>query len=152
MVLASAILGATLIEKHYSDAQSNHVPDKIPSSVVMLLEGIWTIALLVFYLSNTGDIKDVYKHIKNISWKGAGYLIIIATLGIFAGLWLEKESSSHSELSVIALTLLVTIGVESYLIINSYKGKNMHTIIILAATAFLAWSGVYLLLPSKTSS
>ena len=152
MVLASAILGATLIEKHYSDTQSAHVPDKMPSSVVMLLEGIWTVALLVFYLSGTGDIQNIYKHIKRISWKGAVNLLLIATLGMFAGMWLEKESSSHTELSVIALTLLITIGVEGYLIINSYKGKNMYPILMLAATAFFSWGGVYILLPSKTSS
>ena len=145
MLLGSAILIATLIDKHYSMTQSQHLPTEMPASIIMLLEGIWTIALVVFYLTTTDGLQSVFSHVKNISFESAGRLLAVATIGILAGLWLEKQSNTHSEITVITLTLLISLFVEGYIVITGYTGKHPEIVSILVTLSILSWAGVYIL-------
>ena len=146
--LGGAVLVVDLIDRHYAASQDKHLPSSFPSTLFRLIEGIWTVGLLVFYLAGTGDIKDVGGHVKALSLRNIFRIIIIGSIGLASGIWLEKYTNEHDELVVAAITLLVTMVIEGFIIIKDHTGKNSFLIRILVLISGFSWFGVCALITS----
>lgn len=146
LALGGALLGVDLIDRHYTNTQDKHLPKSLPSPIFKLLEGIWTVGILVFYLSGTGEIGTIADHVKNLSLKGIIKVLLVGSAGIISGLWLEKYTESHTELTVAAFTLLVTLIIEGFIIIKGEKGTHSQLISALVIASSLSWLGVCLLI------